>query len=158
MICYVGVNYGSQLDWPFDISSADVNVDLLRVPHVHVIADVQHLPFIRKAFKEIYCFHVLEHVQNPSLALKELIRVTSNLVELQVPFWLGKNARGKLTRCSFKMKWFHMALKNFAYCTRIWHEFPFDIYIHVWIYPNVKRTPLPKGEYAYLPYQRTEEN
>jgi SAM-dependent methyltransferase len=158
MICNIGVNYGSQLTCPFDVSTADINVDLMRLPHVNVIADVQHMPFANRSFDEVYCFHVLEHVENPALALKELVRVASQLVELEVPFWLGKNARGRLTRCSFRPRWFHAALKHTAHCIRMLWGFPLNLDIHVWIYPKVKRLPLPKGEYAYRPYQRAEKN
>ena len=104
MICNIGVNYGSELYCPFDISSADINIDVMRVPHVNVIADVQHLPFINRAFEQVYCFHVLEHVKNPARALNELVRVCSRIVELEVPFWLGKNAKGRLHLCSFSKK------------------------------------------------------
>jgi len=156
--CNIGVNAGSQLSCPFDVSTASVNVDLLRVPYVTVIADVQHLPFIKSAFEQVFCFHVLEHVENPALALRELIRVASQLVELEVPFWLGRNARGKLTRCSFRTGWFHAMLKHVAYCIKILYGFPRNLDIHVWIYPSAKRVPLPKGEFAYRPYQKMEEN
>ena len=126
----------NRISYPFDISSADVNVDLLRVPKVDVIADVQHMPFVGGAFNQTFCFHVLQHVENPALALKELVRVTSQLVELEVPFWLGKGARGKSLVSSFKAGWFHAMLRHTTYCLRILYEFPLSLFIHVWIYPN----------------------
>ncbi len=40
-----------------------------------VICDIQHLPFKDNAFDYVYCSHVLEHVDDPILAVTELERV-----------------------------------------------------------------------------------
>lgn len=128
-----------ELSCPFDISTADINVDVMKLYRVNVVADVQHLPFINRAFEQVYCFHVLEHVPNPARALKELVRVASRLVELEVPFWLGKNAKANGHVCSFRTKWFHKMLRNMMYCCRVLWEFPRGIFIHVWIYPDVMK-------------------
>jgi len=53
----------------------------------NVIADVQHLPFRDNTFVNIRCFHVLEHVTNPLLALKELKRVSGGKIIVRVPVW-----------------------------------------------------------------------
>lgn len=40
-----------------------------------VVADIHDLPFKENQFDYIYCSHVLEHVENPIRACKELVRV-----------------------------------------------------------------------------------
>jgi SAM-dependent methyltransferase len=40
-----------------------------------VVADVCRLPFRRKAFDFVYCAHVLEHVEDPLQACREITRV-----------------------------------------------------------------------------------
>jgi hypothetical protein len=52
----------------------------------NMIADVQHLPFRNQSFSETRCFHVLEHTDNPRLALSELRRVSAKVV-IRVPVW-----------------------------------------------------------------------
>lgn len=72
----------------------DVRVDIERnvstlfqgQSSVNVIADVQFLPFRNQSFSETKCFHVLEHVDNPKLALSELRRVSEKVV-IRVPIW-----------------------------------------------------------------------
>lgn len=39
------------------------------------VADINHLPFENKSYDFVYCSHVLEHVDNPSRACEELMRV-----------------------------------------------------------------------------------
>jgi methyltransferase family protein len=38
-------------------------------------ADAQYLPFVDKAFSLVRCWHVLEHIASPSLAVNEIKRV-----------------------------------------------------------------------------------
>jgi SAM-dependent methyltransferase len=40
-----------------------------------VLADIHHLPFLDKAFDYVYCAHVLEVIDDPMRACRELIRV-----------------------------------------------------------------------------------
>ena len=63
----------------------DVNTDIQkrRVPNF-VQCDVYHLPFRDKAFTHVVMNHVLEHLHNPLVALKELKRVCHN-VHVSVP-------------------------------------------------------------------------
>lgn len=39
-------------------------------------ADITHLPFKDKEFDYVYCSHVLEHINNPEQACKEILRVS----------------------------------------------------------------------------------
>lgn len=120
-----------------------INVDILKIPGVDVICDVQCLPFKNNAFCDVFCFHVLEHIENPAQGLSELIRVAHRLVELEVPHRLGRRAKSQRWKkddvslyhlCSFKCMWFHQCLKNYRYCLKILYGFPRDLEIQVWIY------------------------
>jgi len=39
------------------------------------VGDIEFLPYKDKSFNFVYCAHVLEHVENPERALKEILRV-----------------------------------------------------------------------------------
>lgn len=61
--------------------------------------DIYHLPYKANAFDVVICTEVLEHLQEPAKALKELKRVTKNFCVLSVPnepwFMIGNLLRGK---------------------------------------------------------------
>jgi SAM-dependent methyltransferase len=48
---------------------------LVRDGRTLVVADVQCLPFPDKAFDFVYCSHVLEHVEDPIKACREIMRI-----------------------------------------------------------------------------------
>ena len=48
-------------------------------------ANAEHMPFRDKAFEYVICSHVLEHVENPSKVIEELIRV-SKAGYIEVPY------------------------------------------------------------------------
>jgi ubiquinone/menaquinone biosynthesis C-methylase UbiE len=50
-----------------------------------VKADANHLPFRDNTFEEVYCGHVLEHLENPTKGLLELIRVTKGKLIVVLP-------------------------------------------------------------------------
>lgn len=138
---HVGLAPGNYVAAPIPLGC--VNVDRFRSRGVHVICDIQHLPFKRKAFQDVFCFHVLEHIEHPTRALSELIRVASRLVEIEVPHRLGRMAKSQRWKrdnpilChlgSFREMWFHHCLKNFRHCVRILYTFPRDLHLHVWVY------------------------
>jgi len=51
-----------------------------------VQADAYHLPFRDCVFDKVLCHHTLEHLNYPSLALREMMRVASNILEVIVPY------------------------------------------------------------------------
>jgi len=51
---------------------------------VNIIASIEFLPFKDTVFKEIRCYHTLEHVDNPFKCLKELLRVGKK-IDVKVP-------------------------------------------------------------------------
>ena len=50
-----------------------------------VICDAQYLPFKTRAFKTVYASHVIEHVRNPFLMLKEMVRCSSKYITVICP-------------------------------------------------------------------------
>ncbi len=78
--------------------SGDINVDLPRsechrsgmrlvVRHKtnFVYASVYNLPFRNDSFDEVVSFHLLEHLEVPIAALREMARVSNNEVAVVVP-------------------------------------------------------------------------
>ncbi|MGB8780352.1 MAG: class I SAM-dependent methyltransferase [Candidatus Bathyarchaeia archaeon] len=103
----------------------DVNVDLNMVnrgidfdlnPHLmqnFIRADAQHLPFQDNSFDMVYSHHVIEHVPNPFLMLKELIRVSRYKVQIYCPHHMGAGAKAADHLYYFNKKWFIEACKAF---------------------------------------------
>ena len=64
-----------------------------------VLASVQALPFGSRSFDVVTCLEVLEHLDNPGPAARELCRVARRAVVLSVPyepyFRIGNVLRGK---------------------------------------------------------------
>ena len=52
----------------------------------NLIAAIQYLPFRDDVFVEARCFHVLEHVKDPLLAISELKRTSVKTI-CRVPIW-----------------------------------------------------------------------
>jgi len=50
----------------------DVNLDIRRTSACNLIASAEYLPLKNNVFGLIFCSQVLEHLDNPSLALKEI--------------------------------------------------------------------------------------
>lgn len=125
-----------------------LNIDIFREPTVNVVCDVHYLPFKKDAFQDVFCFHVLEHVENPALALKELVRVANRLVELEVPHYLSRMAKSEKHKkgdvalfhvCSFRCNWFNGCLKNYVRSVKVLYQFPRDLMIHVCVYVEETR-------------------
>jgi ubiquinone/menaquinone biosynthesis C-methylase UbiE len=141
----VGVGDVENVSAPFVFDC--LNIDVQRLPHVDVVCDVLHLPFKNKAFRDVFCFHVLEHTQAPAKGLAELVRVGSRLVKIEVPHRFGVSAKshrqdkgkvGLWHTCSFRSNWFHQCLRNYRRCVTVFYEFPRNLVIHVWIYLELK--------------------
>jgi len=61
---------------PFFSSAREyVGVDVVPNPHADVIAPIEELPFEDGAFDVVLCIQVLEHVDDPARAVRELRRV-----------------------------------------------------------------------------------
>jgi SAM-dependent methyltransferase len=70
------------------ISPNIFGVDFIAFPNTKLIADIQHLPFAKDSVSALICTGVLEHVENPSLAIEEMHRVikTEHIIHIEVPF------------------------------------------------------------------------
>lgn len=67
-----------------------------------VCASVASLPFAARSFDAVMCLEVLEHLENPAAAVRELARVARKALILSVPyepyFRIGNVIRGKHLR------------------------------------------------------------
>jgi SAM-dependent methyltransferase len=66
-------------------------INLKKIPN-YIMADAQYLPFKDEAFTEVISSHTIEHVQNPYIMLKELIRVTKQSTTVRCPHYKGSGA------------------------------------------------------------------
>ena len=69
-------------------------------PDIKIIqGSIYELPYKDKAFDLVLCTEVLEHLENPDKALKELVRVSNKFLVISVPnepfFMLAQLIRGK---------------------------------------------------------------
>ena len=55
--------------------NVDVACDVIRTPETDLLSDAHNLPFRESVFKSVKMFEVLEHLQNPTQALKEIRRI-----------------------------------------------------------------------------------
>jgi 2-polyprenyl-3-methyl-5-hydroxy-6-metoxy-1,4-benzoquinol methylase len=87
----------------FDNNPACVEFAAARLPsYTFSAGDVYHITSASNRFDVVLCLEVLEHLDEPALALRELVRVSSRYVVVSVPneplFRLTNLARGKYTR------------------------------------------------------------
>lgn len=81
-----------------------------------VLADAQHLPFKDNAFSEVNSDHLIEHVPDPFLMLRELVRVCSDKLVVKCPHRYGDRVYwwhdpADTLHCNFfSKKWFRHAL------------------------------------------------
>ncbi|MBS7623623.1 methyltransferase domain-containing protein [Candidatus Bathyarchaeota archaeon] len=74
-----------------------LGIDVRLTPHVDLLASTYFLPFKAEIFDKVYMFEVLEHLENPSGALREVGRVLrrAGTVEGSIPnpYWCGRLLR-----------------------------------------------------------------
>jgi len=68
----------------------DKPLDVKSIPNF-VKGTAEDLPFRSRVFDEVVCFHTLEHIPNVGKALRELVRVSGEVVRIVVPHRLGDN-------------------------------------------------------------------
>ena len=77
--------------------------------------DAHYLPFKDNSFNHVICRHVIEHVDDPAQLFSELVRVSSDTILIQCPFWFGDKLAGKNKKHKhfFNATWFRkMAEKH----------------------------------------------
>jgi len=93
-----------------------------------VLCDVQYLPFKTNSFSDVYCSHVIEHIKNPYLLLKELRRICKNKGEIIIRcphrFSFAAKFSGHIN--FFNRKWFQDNIKDsFEISVSEWFFIPF---------------------------------
>lgn len=86
-----------------------------------VLADVQHLPFQDETFHLVFSSHVIEHVENPVLMLKEIIRVAKDLAIIKCPHRCNRE-QSKYHRNFFNVQWFDRILSQLKGVCPIYYE------------------------------------
>jgi SAM-dependent methyltransferase len=84
----------------FDVLQESVKLAQLRNPRATFsLGDIYNIEHEDNSFDVVYCLEVLEHLQEPDRALKEMARVAKRAVVMSVPhepfFCLANAARGK---------------------------------------------------------------
>jgi len=77
-----------------------------------VVGDACSLPFRDRCFEGVFCFHVLEHLNHPFKAFKELCRVSRGFIEVEVPHRLSRYAKMPFHVSYFDGKWFRDAARR----------------------------------------------
>jgi SAM-dependent methyltransferase len=102
-----------------------------------VYADAHFLPFRDRAFSFVKCSHVLEHLANPRLALKEITRVCSGRAEIRFPLADGMKRPALLALTALDLGGVVTAIR-----ARAWRE-------HKWqINPDFVKNLATDFEYA----------
>ena len=106
----------------------DVNVDAYINATIHrstmlsreeminfVLADAQHLPFKNGCFETVQSSHLIEHLIEPMIMLKEMVRVSSRFIIIRCPHRFALNTfifhRNKAHVNKFNVKWFKQAFE-----------------------------------------------
>lgn len=91
-------------------------------------ADAQHLPFRDKIFDRVFCYHVIEHVDNPYLLLYELLRISSDVLEIRCPHRFSCHAKNPYHKHYLNRSWFLRFFRNYKIevDTTYWFPIPFS--------------------------------
>lgn len=63
-------------------------VDFIRFPNTSVVGNIHALPFLKNSISVVFCTGTLEHVEDPSQAMREIFRILElgGILHLEVPF------------------------------------------------------------------------
>lgn len=62
-----------------------IHVDIDKTAEADVFMDISHLGFKPKSFDLVYASHILEHILDPNVAIREMKRVARKYVIIKVP-------------------------------------------------------------------------
>lgn len=63
-----------------------IHIDINKTAfHLEVLCDAYYLPFRDNCFEIVHASHILEHLENPIAAIKEMHRVARKVVIIKVP-------------------------------------------------------------------------
>lgn len=109
-------------------------LDTKKIPNF-IKADACFLPFKSNVFHLVYSSHTIEHVENPRLMLREILRVSRDRVILICPHRYSQTTIKKSRhKHFFNRKWFHHELSRS-------NEISFEISFEI-----------KYSEYRYLPH------
>ena len=118
------LNMGSGLD----IKQDWVNLNIVHVPGVDVVHDIEvlPLPFPDNTFEEVLCQDILEHVEYVPV-LKDIYRITApgGKVRIRVPHYTSRN---NFTDPTHKKRFSVSTFDYFAKDTYIWNKKSDDFY------------------------------
>ncbi len=89
-------------------------VNVKKIPNF-VQCDAKYLPFRDETFTKVIASHVIEHVNDLSMFLKEVFRVAKEEVEIKCPHRLCSQAKMPHHVRYFNRQWFYDNLKRFGY-------------------------------------------
>jgi len=73
----------------------DINIDVVRTKYCNLVASAMYLPIKNCSVDIVLCSQVLEHVDNPVLALKEINRVLNKdgeaIIDFPKTFWTNSS-------------------------------------------------------------------
>ncbi len=103
-----------------DIKKGYVNLDIVKLDGVDIVHDINEFPwpFKENTFDEIYCSHILEHVNDLIKTMKEIKRIGKNKGEItiRVPhFSCGVSYRDPTHKRLFSYFTFDYFTENYFY-------------------------------------------
>ncbi len=87
-----------------------INVDVVKhaeLLNFQIVDDIYKLPFENKQFDRVLCSHTIEHVDEPELFLKEMMRVGKDVTIILPPMWDVTAAFN-----FFEHKWLFLTMKK----------------------------------------------
>lgn len=100
-----------------------VGIDLHR-GKCDVVADAHHLPFQNNVFKQVYLWAVLEHLDNPPLALQEVNRVSKPCSAATIMIPINSNVwHVLLKRTVVEFPWgYLLAVQTLLRLRKLWKQ------------------------------------
>lgn len=71
-----------------------------------ILASVESLPYRSKVFDKVHCSNVIEHIENPWKAIRELERVTKLFLIIKVPHRFSRYAKAPFHKHYFNKTFF----------------------------------------------------